>query len=194
MGTMFAWYGLGTELPNLMTLQGAELGGPLVFALVLNLGAVAGSFLTAWGGDRYGPLPTGAVGSLLAFVGLIVILNTPVENVGLIYAMLVLAGIGTHGTLALIIGAVTLHFHDRLRGTALGWTMGVGRFGAVIAPQVAGLVLGGYASPVDGVVPVFALFAGAVVVAGICQGLLVGLVRRHPDLVAVPGRPVSAAR
>lgn len=135
MGTMFAWYGLGTALPNLMKLQGAQLGGPLVFALVLNIGAVLGSFLTARGGDRFGPLISGAIGSVLAVVGLIVILNTPVTSVGLIYVMLVLCGIGTHGTLALIIGAVTVHFKDHLRGTGLGWTMGVGRLGAVLAPR-----------------------------------------------------------
>lgn len=193
MGTMFAWYGLGTELPNLMKLQGAQLGGPLVFALVLNIGATLGSFLTAWGGDRFGPLLTGGVGSVLACIGLFVILNTPVESVGLIYAMLVLCGIGTHGTLALIIGAVTVHFQDHLRGTALGWTMGVGRLGAVLAPQVAGLVLGSFASPVDGVVPVFALFAGATVLAAICQFALIRLVARHPDLNDRATAPIVAA-
>lgn len=194
MGTMFAWYGLGTELPNLMRLQGAQLGGPLVFALVLNLGAVAGSFLTAWGGDRFGPLVTGAVGSVLALMGLMVILNTPVTAVGLIHAMLVLCGIGTHGTLALIIGAATVHFPDHLRGTALGWTMGVGRLGAVLAPAVAGQVLGGHASPVDGVGPVFALFAGAAAVAAVTQFALMPLVRRHPGLVWRHGASPTPAR
>ncbi|NUS36766.1 MAG: MFS transporter, partial [Pseudarthrobacter sp.] len=41
--TLFAWYGLGTWLPNLMQLAGYNLGSALTFALALNLGAVAGS-------------------------------------------------------------------------------------------------------------------------------------------------------
>jgi AAHS family benzoate transporter-like MFS transporter len=61
--------------------------------------------------------------------------------VGVVYAMLILAGVGTHGTAALLIAAVANHYPERLRGTALGWAMGMGRIGAVAAPQVGGLLL-----------------------------------------------------
>jgi AAHS family benzoate transporter-like MFS transporter len=139
MATLFAWYGLGTWLPGLMQQAGYNLGSALTFALTLNLGAVVGSILTAWAGDRFGSLPTGVVAAAVAGAALLTIVAAP--PVAVVYAMLVLAGIGTHGTQCLIIAAVAGHYPDQLRGTALGWALGIGRIGAVAAPQVGGWML-----------------------------------------------------
>jgi AAHS family benzoate transporter-like MFS transporter len=139
MATLFAWYGLGTWLPGLMQQAGYNLGSALTFALTLNLGAVVGSILTAWAGDRFGSLPTGVAAAAVAGAALLTIVAAP--PIGVVYAMLVLAGIGTHGTQCLIIAAVAGHYPDHLRGTALGWALGIGRIGAVAAPQVGGWML-----------------------------------------------------
>jgi len=139
MATLFAWYGLGTWLPGLMQQAGYNLGSALTFALTLNLGAVIGSIVTAWAGDRFGSLPTGVAAAAIAGIALLTIVAAP--PLGVVYAMLVLAGIGTHGTQCLIIAAVAGHYPDHLRGTALGWALGIGRIGAVAAPQVGGLML-----------------------------------------------------
>jgi AAHS family benzoate transporter-like MFS transporter len=77
--------------------------------------------------------------------------------------MLVLAGVGTHGTQCLIIAAVASHYPAHLRGTALGWALGVGRIGAVAAPQVGGLLLAAGL----GVNSNFLAFAGAAAVAAV---------------------------
>ena len=139
MATLFAWYGLGTWLPGLMQQAGYNLGSALTFALTLNLGAVLGSVLTAWAGDRFGSLPTGVLAASTAGAALLVIFSAPPVEV--VYLMLVLAGIGTHGTQCLIIAAIAGHYPDRVRGTALGWALGIGRIGAVAAPQVGGWLL-----------------------------------------------------
>lgn len=137
--TLLAWYGLGTWLPKLMQGEGTDLGSALTFALALNLGAVAGSFVTAWGGVRFGTIPTSIVAALLAGLALLTLLTAP--PVALVYVIFVLAGVGTHGTQCLIIAAVASYYPDYLRGTALGWVLGVGRVGAVAAPQIGGLLL-----------------------------------------------------
>ncbi len=137
--TLFAWYGLGTWLPNLMERAGYDLGSALTFALSLNLGAVLGSVATAWAGDRFGPVRAGAVAASLAGVALLALVLSP--PVWVVYVVLVLAGVGTHGTQCLIIAAVANHYPDHLRGTALGWALGIGRIGAVAAPQLGGLLL-----------------------------------------------------
>ncbi|MBB6403767.1 aromatic acid/H+ symport family MFS transporter [Arthrobacter sp. AZCC_0090] len=159
--TLFAWYGLGTWLPNLMQLAGYNLGSALTFALALNLGAVVGSVATAWAGTRFGPVPTAIAAAAVAAVALAVLVMGP--PVGLVYLMLVLAGVGTHGTQCLIIAAVASHYPAHLRGTALGWALGVGRIGAVAAPQVGGLLLAAGL----GVNSNFLAFAGAAAVAAI---------------------------
>lgn len=137
--TLLAWYGLGTWLPKLMQTTGTDLGSALTFALALNLGAVAGSFITAWGGVRFGTVPTSIVAALIAGVSLLALLASPPTAV--VYVIFVLAGVGTHGTQCLIIAAVASYYPDNLRGTALGWALGVGRIGAVAAPQLGGWLL-----------------------------------------------------
>lgn len=164
--TLFAWYGLGTWLPNLMQLAGYNLGSALTFALALNLGAVAGSVITAWAGTRFGPVPTAIAAAAVAAVALMVLVAGPPVTV--VYLMLVLAGVGTHGTQCLVIAAVASHYPPHLRGTALGWALGVGRIGAVAAPQVGGLLLAAGL----GVNSNFLAFAGAAAVAAVLLGAI----------------------
>ena len=137
--TLLAWYGLGTWLPRLMQTAGYDFGAALNFTLALHLGAILGSVVTAWAGDRFGPLKSGAVAAGVAGVALLLLLSEP--SVLAVYVILVLAGVGTHGTQILIIAAVANFYPHNLRGTALGWALGVGRIGAVVAPQLAGLLL-----------------------------------------------------
>ena len=161
IATLFAWYGLGTWLPNLMQLAGYNLGSALTFALALNLGAVAGSVITAWAGTRFGPIPTAIAAAAVAAVSLVVLVTGPPVTV--VYLMLVLAGVGTHGTQCLIIAAVASHYPGHLRGTALGWALGTGRIGAVAAPQIGGLLLAAGL----GVNSNFLAFAGAAAIAAV---------------------------
>lgn len=161
IATLFAWYGLGTWLPNLMQLAGYNLGSALTFALALNLGAVAGSVITAWAGTRFGPVPTAIAAAAVAAGALMVLVTGPPVTV--VYLMLVLAGVGTHGTQCLIIAAVANHYPAHLRGTALGWALGTGRIGAVVAPQAGGLLLAAGL----GVNSNFLAFAGAAAIAAV---------------------------
>lgn len=173
--TLFAWYGLGTQLPKIMRDSGADLGPALAFTLALNLGAVVGSVLTAWAGDRFGILPTATVSAAVAGIGLVSLMGGTTATAA-IYVALVLAGIGTHGTQSLIIGAIASHYPEHLRGTALGWALGVGRIGAVLAPQVSGILLG-----LNGVPPAmnFLLFGGAALLSALVLGTLTVLTRKR---------------
>jgi MFS transporter, AAHS family, benzoate transport protein len=108
-------------------------------------------------------VPVAAVAAGLGGVGLLLLLTHPAEAG--IYVILVLAGIGSHGTQCLIIAAIATYFPDHLRGTALGWGLGIGRIGAVAAPQVGGwlLALAGGADPTSN----FLFFGSCAVVAAI---------------------------
>lgn len=189
LATLFAWYGLGTWLPNLMQLAGYNLGSALTFALALNLGAVAGSVLTAWAGTRFGPAPTAIAAAAVAAGALVVLVSGP--SVMVVYLMLVLAGIGTHGTQCLVIAAVAGHYPGHLRGTALGWALGVGRIGAVAAPQVGGLLLAAGL----GVNSNFLAFAGAAAIAAVLLaaiGIKLKARASHPASIS-PSIPQGAS-
>ena len=167
LATLFAWYGLGTWLPRAMEAQGYDLGSALTFAFSLNIGAVLGSIITAWAGDRFGAIRSGVVAAGLAGVALLCLLFSP--PVWLVYVILMVAGVGTHGTQCLIIAAVANHYPAHLRGTALGWALGVGRLGAVTAPLVAGFLLGGG----YGAGSIFVAFGVAALVAAVLQVAIV---------------------
>lgn len=140
--SMFAWFGLGTWLPKL---TGADtrfdLGSdPLTYLLALNLGAIAASVITAGLATRFGALKVAVTAAAIGAVSLFVLTSYP-SSITVVYLLLVLAGVGSHGTLCLIISATTNHYPARLRATALGSSLGGGRLGAVIGPSVAGWLL-----------------------------------------------------
>ncbi|ETT27810.1 benzoate MFS transporter BenK [Rhodococcus aetherivorans] len=181
--TLLAWYGLGTWLPKLMQNTGTDLGSALTFTLALNLGAVAGSFITAWGGVRFGTVPTSIVAAFVAGVALLALLLSPPTAV--VYAIFVLAGVGTHGTQCLIIAAVASYYPDHLRGTALGWALGVGRIGAVAAPQIGGWLLAAGLGANSN----FILFAVSALIASL---LLTVVWKRFPVSDDAPRGPIMA--
>ncbi|UDY23941.1 MFS transporter [Nocardioides sp. Kera G14] len=140
--TMFAWYGLGTWLPKLTKADVRfDLGSdPLTYLLALNLGAVAVSVVTAWTATRFGALRVAIIAAFVGAISLAVLTTFP-SSIAVVYLLLILAGVGSHGTLCLIISAIASHFPPNLRGTALGTALGGGRVGAVIAPTAAGWLL-----------------------------------------------------
>ena len=172
--TLLAWYGLGTWLPRLMQEAGYDFGASLNFTLALNLGAILGSVVTAWAGVRFGPVISGSVAAGVAGVALLLLLTEP--TIAAVYVILVLAGVGTHGTQILIIAAVADFYPHNLRGTALGWALGVGRLGAVLAPQLAGLLLNWGL----GVGSNYLLFAVSALLSSAALLILFNIQRRRP--------------
>ncbi|BAC19672.1 transporter, major facilitator family protein [Corynebacterium efficiens YS-314] len=170
--TLLAWYGLGTWLPRLMEQAGYNFGAALMFTLALNLGAIIGSVVTAWAGDRFGPIRSGAIAAGIAGIALFTLLLYP--PVWAVYIILILAGVGTHGTQILIIAAVANFYPSNLRGTALGWSLGLGRIGAVAAPQLAGLLLAWNL----GVDSNFIMFAAAAVFSALSLAILLRLQKK----------------
>ncbi len=122
-----------------MQTAGYDFGAVLLFTLALNLGAVLGSILTACAGVCYGPVKAGSFAARLAGVSLLMLLTSP--STSAVYVILVLAGIGRRGTQILVIAAVADFYPSALQGTALGWALGFGRIGAVVAPTLAGVLL-----------------------------------------------------
>jgi AAHS family benzoate transporter-like MFS transporter len=132
-------YGLNTWLPQLMREAGYPLGPSLGFLLVLNLGAVVGTLLVSTLADRLGskPVTVAAFAAAAASIyGLSLQPSTPA-----LYALVAVAGFGTVGTQILVNGYVATHYPAGSRASALGWSLGVGRIGAILGPLFGGWVL-----------------------------------------------------
>ncbi len=164
---LLTWYGINTWLTTVMRELNYPLSSALQFSLTLNASAVIGSFFMAAAGDRWGTRKVALAAALLAASGIAgCVIGT--SNPGLLLAFIALIGLGAHSALNLINAAVADAYPTTLRGTALGWSNGVGRLGAVIAPTLGGWMLTG-----SGPRSVFVLF---LIVTLISAGVLTLLV------------------
>ncbi|SDK36130.1 MFS transporter, AAHS family, benzoate transport protein [Cryobacterium psychrotolerans] len=154
-------YGLNTWLPQIMRGAGFELGHALAFLLVLNLGAIVGSIGASWVADRIGIKKVVTASFILACISIFLIsLNLPVA---LLFVLVAFAGLGSVGTQILVGGFCATHYPQRLSPTALGWSLGVGRIGAMMGPIIGGVI----ASTALGYQANFYVFAAVAVLGAI---------------------------
>jgi AAHS family benzoate transporter-like MFS transporter len=132
-------YGLNTWLPQIMRQSGYPLGSSLRFLLVMNLGAIVGALVASTVADRLGSKVVTTVAFALAAMSIYALSTDPAAFA--LYLLIAIAGAGTVGTQILVNGYVATHYPAGSRATALGWSLGVGRLGAIVGPLFGGWVL-----------------------------------------------------
>jgi len=132
-------YGLNTWLPQIMREAGYPLGSALKFLLVLNLGAVVGTLLVSILADRFGSKPVTTLAFAAAALSIYSLSFQPAA--GLLFLLIAVAGFGTIGTQILVNGYVATYYPADSRATALGWSLGIGRLGAIVGPTFGGWML-----------------------------------------------------
>jgi AAHS family benzoate transporter-like MFS transporter len=144
MGLMLV-YGLNTWLPTIMREAGYELGAALTFLLILNAGAVVGLLVAGRVADKIGP----RTAAIVWFAGAALFLALlSIKVAGGIYVMVFLAGCFVFSAQVLVYAFTSANHPASIRATALGWSAGVGRVGAICGPILGGALLGaGYAVP-----------------------------------------------
>lgn len=133
-------YGLSTWLPTIMQRAGYGLGPSILFLLALNLGAIVGAIASARLADQVGPKRVVAAAFAASAVAILA-LSTRLP-IGVSYALVVIAGLGSIGAQILVNGFVAARYPDHTRASALGWSLGVGRLGAIAGPALGGILLG----------------------------------------------------
>ena len=139
------------------------------FLLVLNVGAIVGLLVAGTVADRIGILTAGiawfASGAL--FLALLSI-RLPIAG---IYAMVCLPGCFVFSAQVLVYAFVSANHPPQVRATALGWSAGAGRVGAIVGPTLTGaLFAAGNAFPGG-----FYLFA----VVGVLGAIAFSVARRR---------------
>lgn len=136
---LFMVYALSSWLAKLMAGAGYSLGSALNFVLVLNAGAIAGAVGGGWLADR---LPIKYVlAAMYALAALSVSLLGVAMPQPLLFAVVALAGASTIGT-QIVANAYAGQFYPMaIRSTGLGYALGIGRSGAIVAPIVIGLLV-----------------------------------------------------
>lgn len=132
-------YGLNTWLPKIMQKAGYPLTSSLAFLVMLNIGAVIGAISGSAVADRFGAKLVTVAGFVVAACA--VLLMSRGMSVGALYVVVAAAGLGSVGTQILMNGYVASYYEAEHRASALGWTLGIGRLGAILGPTVGGWLL-----------------------------------------------------
>lgn len=149
MGTLMLWttyfmclfmvYALSTWLTKLMANAGHSLGSAMTFVMVLNLGSIVGALGGGWLADRFRIKHVLVAMCLLAFAS-ISLLGQPLPT-ALLYVVVGLAGATTIGTQTVTHACTGQFYPMAIRATGLGWALGIGRVGAIIAPILIGILV-----------------------------------------------------
>jgi AAHS family benzoate transporter-like MFS transporter len=132
-------YGLNNWLPTIMRQADYDLGDSLAFLLVLNVGAVVGLLVAGTLADRTS-IRTVAVAWFASAAVFLALLSIRLP-IGGIYAMVFLTGCFVFSAQVLVYAFVSANHPPQVRATALGWSAGAGRAGAIVGPVLTGLLV-----------------------------------------------------
>lgn len=139
-------YGLNTWLPQIMREADYDLGNSLAFLMVLNIGAVVGLFVAGRVSDVHSPRKTALIWFIFSAVFL-ALLAIRLPLVGL-YVIVFLTGVFVFSSQVLIYAFVGENHPSSTRATAMGFSAGIGRLGAISGPLLGGvMVTAGIAYP-----------------------------------------------
>jgi MFS transporter, AAHS family, 4-hydroxybenzoate transporter len=156
-GTLLLWlvfflsllmsYFLVNWIPVVARSSGMDLKSAVVAVATLNLGAVVGCIALGRLADRFGPAVTIGCAYLVGAIAIAAI-GRAGDSTGLLYATTFLAGAFSIGAQMCTVALCAGFYETFLRATGIGWSIGVGRIGAIVGPVLGGILLGaGFAPP-----------------------------------------------
>ncbi|MFJ3821011.1 MFS transporter [Streptomyces nodosus] len=138
-GGLLLVYGVATWLPTLMRDEGYNLGSALTFVVLFNLGGIVGMLIAGRAADRFGAPRISAIWFALTAAG--VFLLSVRMPLGVTFLVVFLTGVFLNSAQTMIYATVSIGSTPANRATAVGWTSGMGRFGAVFGPWLGGQLL-----------------------------------------------------
>jgi AAHS family benzoate transporter-like MFS transporter len=138
-GGLLLVYGVATWLPTLMRGEGYDLGSALTFVVLFNLGGIVGMLVAGRASDRFGAPRISAIWFALTAAG-VFLLSVRMPS-ALTFTVVFLTGVFLNSAQTMIYATVSIRSTPDSRATAVGWTSGMGRFGAVFGPWLGGQLL-----------------------------------------------------
>ena len=179
---MFSVYFSLSWTPKLLVQAGLSAQQGVTGGVLLNLGGI-------FGGSLFGVLALRAklrhlaVASLLLYALFTALFGAASAYLGMAFAAAVGMGVFLFASMAGLYGLVPATYPPAIRATGMGWAIGIGRFGAIVAPATAGYLIDGGWQPSS----LYYAFALPLVVAALAV-LSTGIGRATPSGV----RPSAA--
>ena len=170
---------LSNWLPTLASVMGLSAKSSVILGTLVQLGGVVGALAMGPLIDRHGYRWVMTASFVLGSVA-VAALGMADLRFGGLAALTFLAGFGVAGALPAVNTFAAALYPTRLRAGGVGWSLGVGRAGAIAGPLVAGKLLGlGW--------PESFLFLAAAIPAGL-SGLLIAWLNPDRRIAASLGR------
>jgi AAHS family benzoate transporter-like MFS transporter len=154
-------YILNTWLPTIITDLGYSLGSGISVATIFYFGALLGTLTVGRLADKFGGKKILSTGLFICALCILLLAINPPFIVIMIFIFLV--GTAAFGAVNASNSWIPQYYPQSMRATAAGWGVGMGRFGSVIAPTFAGMILAQQFSMTIN----FAIFAIPCILAGI---------------------------
>jgi len=133
-------YFLMSWIPKLMEDSGFDAAAGRDAFFLFNLGGVIGIFLMGWMSTKWKLTNLIFYLSASSAVGMVIFALAPNE-LALLLSLTLFIGILQQGGFTGLYGAAAKAYPTIFRSTGIGWSIGLGRFGAVIGPAAAGYLI-----------------------------------------------------
>lgn len=133
-------------LPSIFVSSGLQPGAAIMATSLYNFSGIVGGIVLAGLSPRFGPVATlwFCYGLTIICVGVVPGTDAPSPA---FYICLVGSGFLTLGSQFCLAALANLFYPGTIRTTGVGFALGVGRIGGVLAPVTAGIVLANVSSP-----------------------------------------------
>jgi MFS family permease len=138
--TMAGFYFILSWTPRLLNAAGLSAGQGMTAGVLLNLGGIAGCALFACAAARADTHRL-LLGALIGSALLTVVFGLAMSRLGIALWTALLLGIIANAAMAGLYAVGPPLYPTAVRTTGMGWAIGVGRFGAIIAPLASGALL-----------------------------------------------------
>jgi benzoate transport len=138
--TMAGFYFILSWTPRLLNAAGLSAGAGLTGGVLLNLGGIAGCGLYAFAAVRVDTHRL-LLASLIGSAVVIVVFGLVMSRLELALWAALLLGIIANAAMAGLYAVGPPLYPTAVRTTGMGWAIGIGRFGAILAPLASGALL-----------------------------------------------------
>jgi len=150
VGTLLLWvinftnllnlYFLASWLPTVITNAGYSIRSAALVGTTLQIGGTVGTLALGWLIGRFGFIPV--LGTSFAFGCIsIALIGQPAATITFLFLLVFAAGLTIVGGQGAVNTLAGTYYPTNLRSTGIGSGLGIGRLGAILGPNIAGILL-----------------------------------------------------
>ncbi len=140
VAVMSTWYFVANWTPKVLADAGLSRDASISGGMILSVGAVSGGLVLGWLASSRSVFRLGSVAMLIS-IGVLTAFGYMNTSLGPMLGATFLVGFFVAGAMISLYAGIPDLYPVAMRNTGIGWALGVGRLGAVVGPNVAGILI-----------------------------------------------------